>query len=167
MKEPVLVLNANFAPINICTTRRAIVLILTEKASLVINGRGYIKTVSRSFQRPSIIRLGEMIKRPRQRVSLNRREILRRDHYTCQYCGTQVGTLTLDHVYPKHLGGEHSWENLVTACSACNHLKGGRTLGQVGMRLRSTPREPSVSAEYLFARQTNQNMEWGAFLQGW
>lgn len=167
MKEPVLVLNANFAPINICTTRRAIVLILTGKASLVINGRGYIKTVTRNFPRPSIIRLGGMIKRPRPRVKLNRREILRRDYYICQYCGTHVGTLTLDHIYPKHLGGPHSWENLVTACSKCNHIKGGRTLEQAGMRLRSTPREPSLSAEYIFARHTNQNMEWQPFLKGW
>jgi 5-methylcytosine-specific restriction endonuclease McrA len=167
MKEPVLVLNANFAPINICTTRRAIVLILTGKASLVINGRGYIQTVSKTFQRPSIIRLGEMIKRPRPRVSLNRREILRRDSFTCQYCGTRVGTMTLDHVYPKHLGGEHSWDNLVTACSACNHRKGGRTLAQAGMRLLSIPHEPSLSAEYIFARHISQNMEWQPFLKGW
>jgi len=167
MKEPVLVLNANFAPINVCTTRRAIVLILTEKASLVINGRGYIQTVSRNYPRPSIIRLGNMIKRPRPHVKLNRREILRRDQFTCQYCGTGVGTLTLDHVYPKHLGGPHSWKNLVTACSACNHQKGGRTLEQVGMRLKSTPREPSPSAEYIFARRTRQNLEWLPFLKGW
>jgi 5-methylcytosine-specific restriction endonuclease McrA len=167
MQEPVLVLNANFAPINVCTTRRAIALILTEKASLVINGRGYIKTVSRTFQQPSIIRLGKMIKRPRLRVSLNRREVMRRDNYTCQYCGTRMGTLTLDHVYPKHLGGEHTWENLVTACSSCNHLKGGRTLAQAGMRLRSTPHEPSLSAAYIFARHTKQNQEWQPFLEGW
>ena len=167
MQEPVLVLNANFAPINVCSTRRAIVLILTEKASLVINGRGYIQTVSKSYPRPSIIRLGDMIKRPRPRVKLNRREILRRDHFTCQYCGTRIGTLTLDHVYPKHLGGPHSWENLVTACSGCNHQKGGRTLEQAGMRLKSTPREPSPSAEYIFARRTRQNLEWLPFLKGW
>ncbi len=167
MKESVLVLNANFAPINICTTRRAIVLILTEKASLVINGRGYIQTVSRNFPRPSIIRLGNMIRRPRPRVKLNRREILRRDHYACQYCGTRVGTLTLDHIYPKHLGGAHSWENLVTACSACNHQKGGRTLKQARMRLRSTPRAPSLSAEYIFSRYTKENIDWQPFLKGW
>jgi len=133
----------------------------------VINGRGYIQTVSSTYQRPSIIRLGEMIKRPRPRGSLNRREILRRDNYTCQYCGTRVGILTLDHVFPKHLGGKHSWENLVTACSACNHLKGGRTLEQAGMRLRNKPREPSFSAEYIFARHSTQNMEWKPFLEGW
>jgi 5-methylcytosine-specific restriction endonuclease McrA len=167
MKEPVLVLNANFAPINVCTTRRAIVLVLTGKASLVINGRGYIKTISRTYPRPSIIRLGTMIKRPRPRVSLNRREILRRDNYTCQYCGTRTGNLTIDHVYPKHLGGEHSWENLVTACSVCNHIKGGRTLDQAGLQLRSTPREPSLSAEYIFSRHTKQNLEWVPFLEGW
>lgn len=167
MQEPVLVLNANFAPINVCSTRRAIVLILTGKASLVINGRGYIQTVSRNYPRPSIIRLGDMIKRPRPRVKLNRREILRRDHFTCQYCGARVGILTLDHVYPKHLGGPHSWENLVTACSRCNHQKGGRTLDQAGMRLKSTPREPSPSAEYIFARKTRQNLEWLPFLKGW
>jgi 5-methylcytosine-specific restriction endonuclease McrA len=167
MQEPVLVLNANFAPINVCSTRRAIVLILTEKASLVTNGRGYIQTVSESFPRPSIIRLGEMVKRPRPRVRLNRREIFRRDHYTCQYCGTRTGTLTVDHIYPKHLGGVHSWENLVTACSKCNHLKGGRTLEQAGMRLRSTPHEPSLSAEYIFARHAKRNLEWLPFLEGW
>ncbi len=167
MKEPVLVLNANFAPINVCSTRRAIVLILTEKASLVINGRGYIKTVSKDFPRPSIIRLGNMIKRPRPRVKLNRREILRRDHYTCQYCGQRGGILTLDHIYPKHLGGPHRWDNLVTACSTCNHIKGGRTLEQAGMRLKCTPHEPSLSAEYIFSRHLKQNNEWQPFLKGW
>ena len=167
MHEPVLVLNANFAPINVCTTRRAIGLVLTGKASIVMNGRGWIRTISHTIEKPSIIRLGKMIKRPRPRVSLNRREILRRDNFTCQYCGTRAGTLTIDHVYPKHLGGEHSWENLVTACYVCNHIKGGRTLDQVGLRLRSTPREPSLSAEYIFSRHSKQNLEWEPFLEGW
>ena len=167
LNEPVLVLNANFAPINVCTTRRAIVLILTGKASLVMNGRGYIQGVSRKFQRPSIIRLGAMVKRPRPRVTLNRREIFRRDNYTCQYCGERGGVLTIDHVVPKHLGGEHSWENLVTACAACNHRKGGRTLEQAGMRLLNTPREPSLSARYIFARHAQGNEEWDPFLEGW
>lgn len=167
MNEPVLVLNANFAPINICSSRRAIVLILTGKASLVSNGRGYIQTVSETFQRPSVIRLGKMVKRPRPRVTLNRREIFRRDNYTCQYCGTRVGTLTIDHVVPKRLGGEHTWENLVTACSACNHVKGGRLPEQAGMQLRSIPREPSLSAHYIFARHVKDNQEWDSFLEGW
>jgi 5-methylcytosine-specific restriction endonuclease McrA len=167
MNEPVLVLNANFAPINVCTTRRAIVLILTGKASLVMNGRGWVQTVSSTFQKPSIIRLGRMVKRPRPRVALSRREIFRRDNFTCQYCGRKGGNLTLDHVIPRRLGGGHSWENLVTACSACNHRKGGRTCEQVRMYLPRKPQEPSTSAVYIFSRHTHQQAEWEPFLAGW
>ena len=167
MNEPVLVLNANFAPINVCTTRRAIGLILTEKASLVANGRGWVKTVSHSFQKPSVIRLGHMVKRPRPRVKLNKREIFRRDNYTCQYCGKQGGNLTLDHVIPRRLGGTHSWKNLVTACEACNHRKGGRTVEQAGMHLLNEPKEPVSTALYIFARHIQSNKEWEPFLMGW
>ncbi|MBN1668752.1 MAG: HNH endonuclease, partial [Anaerolineales bacterium] len=152
MNEPVLVLNANFAPINVCSTRRAIGLILTGKASLVLNGRGMIQGASQPFPHPSIIRLDHMVRRPRPRVKLNRKEIFRRDDYTCQYCGQRGGQLTIDHVTPRRLGGQHTWDNLVTACAACNHRKGGRTAEQAGMALRKTPREPTSSALYIFSR---------------
>ena len=105
MLDNVLVLNANFEPINICTVRRAVGLIITDKAALVVNGRGYIHTINQVVPRPSIIRLQHMVNRPRLRVKLNRREIFRRDNFTCQYCGKQGGNLTIDHVYPRHLGG--------------------------------------------------------------
>jgi len=167
MHEPVLVLNANFAPINVCTTRRAIGLMLTGKASMVINGRGIIKTISQKIKKPSIIRLGRMVKRPHPRVNLSKREIYRRDSYTCQYCGSQGGTLTIDHVKPRRLGGVHSWENLVTACASCNHRKGGRTAVQAGMRLLKRPVEPTSSAVYIFARYIRVNGEWEPFLTGW
>ena len=167
MNESVLVLNANFAPINVCTTRRAIGLILTGKASMVMNGRGVINTVSVTIEKPSVIRLGRMVRRPRPRVKLSKREIFRRDNFTCQYCGSRDGTLTLDHVIPRRLGGIHSWENLVTACAACNHHKGGRTAEQAGMKLRKVPTEPSSSATYIFARHIRQNMEWEPYLTGW
>ena len=80
MHEPVLVLNANFEPINVCSTRRALGLVLNGKASLVLNGRGEVCSVSRSFPKPSVIRLDKMIKRPRPTVHLTKREILRRDN---------------------------------------------------------------------------------------
>src|SRR3990172_4002340 len=98
MYEPVLVLNANFEPLNICTTRRALGLILSGKANLVLNGRGVVMTVSRAYPRPSIIRLEKMIKRPRPRIRLTKREILRRDEFTCQYCGNHISNLTIDHI---------------------------------------------------------------------
>lgn len=167
LHEPVLVLNANFAPINVCTTKRAIVLVLTGKASLVMNGRGVIQSVSRTFPRPSIIRLGMMVKRPRPSVKLNKREIFRRDNYTCQYCGQRKKNLTVDHVIPRRLGGSHTWENLVTACASCNHRKGGRTNEQAGMRLLHQPGTPSSSAQYIFGRYVSGNQEWGPFLEGW
>lgn len=167
LHEPVLVLNANFAPINVCTTKRAIVLVLTGKASLVMNGRGIIQSVSRIYPRPSIIRLGMMVKRPRPSVKLNKREIFRRDNYTCQYCGQRKKNLTVDHVIPRRLGGNHTWENLVAACAACNHRKGGRTNEQAGMYLPHKPKSPSSSAQYIFDRYVKGNEEWGPFLEGW
>lgn len=165
--DPVLVLNANYEPINVCNVRRAIGLILDEKATLVLDGRESIRTVSRAYPCPSIIRLAQMIKRPRPRVKLNKTEIFRRDHYTCQYCGKRAPVLTIDHVIPRHLGGAYAWENLVTACSACNHRKGGRTLEQAHMILLKTPTAPPASAHYIFNRYLSANQEWSAFIEGW
>lgn len=167
MQAPVLVLNANFEPINVCNTRRAIGLVLNGKASLVLNGRGEIKSVSQVFPRPSIIRLDKMVKRPRPRVKLTKREILRRDDFTCQYCGQHTSNLTIDHVIPRHLGGQHLWINLVTACSSCNHRKGGRTADQAQMRLMRLPSEPPTSARYIFARHLRENDDWVPFIDGW
>jgi len=167
VSAPVLVLNANFAPINVCDVRRAIGLILSEKATLVMNGRGYIRTVRRNLPCPSIIRLSYMVKRPRPTVKLNKQEIFRRDHYTCQYCGKPNARLTLDHIIPRHMGGLHTWENLVTACPACNLRKGGRTVEQSGMRLLSVPTAPPASADYIFGKYLLHNEEWTSFISGW
>ncbi len=167
MQAPVLVLNANFEPINICNTRRAIGLILSGKADMVMNGRGYIKTVKLSLPRPSVIRLEQMIHRPRLRVKLTRREVFRRDNYTCQYCGRHSSDLTVDHVLPKHLGGGHLWTNVVAACPTCNHRKGGRKLDEAHMTLLHTPKEPPASASYLFGRHLEDNQEWNQFITGW
>lgn len=167
MDAPVLVLNANFEPINVCNTRRAVGLILTGKADMVMNGRGYLKTVTQSIPMPSVIRLEAMVHRPRMKVKLTRREVFRRDNYTCQYCGRHTGDLTLDHVQPKHLGGEHIWTNVVAACPACNHRKGGRQLEEVHMSLLHVPKEPPADAIYIFGRHLEENAEWGQFISGW
>ena len=168
LNAPVLVLNANFEPINVCRVRRAVGLIISEKASLVVNGRGEIKTVRKSFPIPSIIRLQRMVKRPRPRVKLCKQEIFRRDEYTCQYCGTTVAEPTLDHVLPRRLGGDHSWENLVTACPSGNHKKGGRQLEHIpNMKLARKPFAPPASATYIFGRYLRANGEWLAFIDGW
>ncbi|MEW6716178.1 MAG: HNH endonuclease [Chloroflexota bacterium] len=165
--EPVLILNANFEPLNVCPTRRAITLIVVGKAKMVLNGRGYIHTINQAYPRPSVIRLEAMIKHPRPQLRVNRREILRRDEYTCQYCGKRDVWMTIDHILPRRLGGEYSWENLVTACPRCNHCKGGRTLQQANMSLLHQPFTPSPSAKYRFRQYLKNNHEWGQFLEGW
>jgi 5-methylcytosine-specific restriction endonuclease McrA len=167
MQEAVLVLNANFEPIHVCDLRRAMGLIISNKAALVMNGRGEIHTVSSFFPRPSVIRLQKMISRPRPRVKLTRREILRRDSYTCQYCGKHSLDLTIDHVIPRHMGGPHVWSNVVAACPACNHRKGGRMLEEAAMHLQRLPKEPPSTARYLFGRSLTDYAEWEPFLTGW
>jgi 5-methylcytosine-specific restriction endonuclease McrA len=167
LKEPVLVLNANYEPLNVCTIRRAMGLLFSDKADMLVNGRGEIHTSQRSFPAPSIIRLGKMIHRPRPQIKLNKQEVFRRDNYTCQYCGSNQRQLTLDHVKPRMLGGAHSWENLVAACRQCNHKKGGRTPEKAGMKLRKRPTVPSASASYRFGRYLNANDGWDNYISGW
>jgi 5-methylcytosine-specific restriction endonuclease McrA len=169
MNEPVLVLNRNFEPINVCNTQRAVGLLMVGKAEIVENGRGHIRTSSSVFPRPSVIRLANMVHRPRPRVKLTKREIFRRDDYTCQYCGQTVPRLTIDHIMPRYRGGEYSWENLVAACPQCNRRKGGRTLQEVHMSLRRRPREPQPNAEYLYGRHLREAdcIEWKKYLEGW
>ncbi len=167
MNRPVLVLNANYEPLNVCSTKRAIGLVMLEKAVIVANGRGYLRTPSTTFLRPSIIRLGYMVHRPRPRVKLTKQEIFQRDGYTCQYCGRRGGTLTIDHITPRYKGGGYSWTNLVTACSDCNRKKGGKTPGEANMMLIRQPFEPTASARYLYGRYLQDNQDWQTFIGGW
>jgi 5-methylcytosine-specific restriction endonuclease McrA len=167
LNEPVLILNVNYEPLHVCNTRRAMALIFAGKAEIVLNGRGFIRTSSAKFEMPSVIKLGYMVKRPRLQVNLTKREILRRDDYTCQYCGKKTHVLTVDHVLPRRLGGEHSWTNVVAACPPCNRRKGGKTLEMANMRPRQQPFEPSPSAYYRFSRHLHTHQEWERFIQGW
>lgn len=167
MDQPVFLLNGNYEPLHVCTTRRAMGLILAGKAVVVENGRGLIRTVSNVYERPSVIRLLYVVQHPRPRIRLSKREVLRRDGYRCQYCGRQASNLTVDHVMPRHRGGEHSWENVVAACPQCNRRKGDRTLEEAHMTLLSRPREPQPTALYLFGSYLAENQEWLKYLEGW
>jgi 5-methylcytosine-specific restriction endonuclease McrA len=109
------------------------------KAEVLENSRGAIRTPSTTFLCPSVIKLIYMIRRPRPRVKLTKKEIFRRDNYTCQYCGRQSKDLTVDHIVPRHHGGQHNWENLVSACPDCNRRKGGRTLQEAHKQLPLRP----------------------------
>ena len=167
LSEPVLLLNVNFEPLHVCSTRRALSLILVGKAEIILNGRGVIRSASAEFDIPSVIKLGYLIRRPRPRVSLTKREILRRDNHTCQYCGRRSHYLTIDHVLPRRLGGKHEWTNVVAACPQCNRRKGGSTPDRVNMSLRRVPVQPSPSAYYRFSHHLSNHNEWEQFIQGW
>ena len=167
LNRAVLVLNANYEPLHVCSTKRAVGLLVTGKAELMVNGRGHIRTARLTYPAPSVIRLEHMIKRPRPRVKLSKREIFRRDNYTCQYCGRQTQHLTIDHVIPRNKGGGHEWDNLVAACPPCNRRKGGRNPQEAQMHLKRKPAEPSATPDYIFSRHIKENMEWEKFIKGW
>jgi 5-methylcytosine-specific restriction endonuclease McrA len=145
VEHPCLVLNQSYEPLNVCRARRALLLIFSGKAEMLENGTGYIHSADRSFPLPTVIRLSYLVRRPRPQPKLTRVEIFNRDHYTCQYCGKQSHQLTLDHVIPRHQGGKHTWENLVSACAACNRHKAGRTPEEAHMKLLNTPVRPAGS----------------------
>ncbi|MGB1253977.1 MAG: HNH endonuclease [Candidatus Promineifilaceae bacterium] len=167
LDEPVLVLNANYEPLNVCNGKRAINLLYASKADPLMNGRGSINSGSNSFKLPSVIRLRYMVKRPRPQVTLSKREILRRDNNKCQYCGRAHSGMTIDHIVPKHMGGEHSWLNLVAACPDCNRRKGGTILERTNMKLRRPPFRPKASAKYRFGGYLEHHQEWLQFINGW
>ena len=163
----VLVLNQNYEPLNVCNSRRAITLIDRGKAEVLEHGEGHIYSPSMAFPRPSVIRLVYMIRRPRPQMRLSRREIFLRDRYTCQYCSKTSHDLTLDHVMPRHRGGQHTWENLVSACKGCNHRKAGRTPKEAHMTLMREPFRPRSNSYYVFSHHLESQDGWRKFIPSW
>lgn len=163
----VLVLNQNYEPLNVCNARRAFVLVDRGKAEVLEHNHGVLRTATRTYRLPSVIRLIYLIKRPRPQMRLTRREVFQRDNYTCQYCGRRSKDLTLDHVIPRHRGGAHTWENLVSACKACNHRKAGRTPEEARMTLLRQPFQPRATSYNIFYQYLVHQDSWRKFIPGW
>lgn len=140
----VLVLNASYEPINVCSLRRATVLVLKARAEVLEHGEGAMRAEHFCLERPSVIRLVRYVRVPRDvhRRRISRRAVLARDDYTCQYCGRSSQGMTVDHVIPRSRGGTSGWENIVAACGPCNRKKGDRLPREAAMPLRSAPRAP-------------------------
>lgn len=139
----VLVLNQDYSPLTICSAERAFLLIYAEKAERVHDDPELtMRTVSREYKMPSVIRLQHYIYVPYKSVMLSRQNVFKRDGHECQYCGSPKD-LTLDHVLPRSRGGNSSWSNLITACKKCNSYKGDRTPEEADMPLRLKPFKPS------------------------
>lgn len=153
LNRKVLVLNQSYEPLMVINAKRAIVLIIKEKVKMLEKYGENIRSVQNSFDLPSVIRLNFYVHLKYKDIVLNRRNILKRDDYRCQYCAKQATPLTIDHIVPKNKGGKDSWENLVAACSKCNTRKGDTLLKHMDMRLLKKPRKPSK----LFQLQTYVN----------
>jgi len=140
----VLVLNATFEPINVCTVRRAAVLVLKEKAEVLERSSGKLRSERMSMERPTVIRLVMYVRVPRDahRRKITRKAVLARDSWTCQYCGLRKPGLTVDHVIPRSRGGKSVWENIVASCAACNRRKGNRLPREIKMHPRRRPAAP-------------------------
>jgi len=161
---PVLVLNQSYEPLTICRARRAVVLLYRGKAEMLENGVGFIHSVSNDFPLPSVIRLAYMVKRPRRERKLTRFEVFNRDQYTCQYCGKETKQLTLDHILPRYRGGQHTWENVVSACVPCNRRKAGRTPQEARMRLTRPPSYPHHNTFFIPYHYRQTKNEWQKYL---
>ena len=148
--QHVLVLNASFEPLNVCSVRRAHVLVYKGKAEVIEELDQPLHSASSTFPWPHVIRLVTYVHVPRAaQRKISRRALFARDDWSCVYCGDSGGRLTLDHVVPRSRGGESVWENVVTSCAPCNLRKGNRLPEEVSMTLRRLPRPP---APVLFIR---------------
>lgn len=157
-----LVLNATYEPLCVVSQRRAVVLVLTDKA-VVVDARDTVLHSERlAVHVPAVLRLTRFVRVPhRSSVPLTRRGVLARDAGRCVYCGASA--TSLDHVVPKSRGGLHVWENVVAACGRCNHAKGDRQLHDLGWRLRTVPRAPSGPAWRILAGR-RMDPRWTEFL---
>ncbi len=143
LNRVVLILNTNYSPLDICNTKRAICLWYLNKVDIVETYSERLHSPNFEIKAPSVVKLRDYVRFQSLDVVLTRRNLLIRDQHSCQYCGSQVGPLTLDHVIPREHGGRDSWENLVVACIKCNLVKGNRTPEEAGMVLRAKPRKPN------------------------
>lgn len=181
LKKPTLILNRNWQPVNVASVARALVLVWNEHARFVDPdtyqlfdwnewsnlepvGEQFIQAVSRKIRVPEVVTLSEYDRVPSTNVTFSRRNLFKRDRYTCQYCGHQppADQLTIDHVVPRAHGGGSTWENCVLACMDCNHAKADRTPEQAGMRLRKKPTRPQWNPCY--SRHTLRVSSWQKFL---
>jgi 5-methylcytosine-specific restriction endonuclease McrA len=140
-----LVLNASYEPLSVVPARRAVCLVLADKADVIEEDGTELHSPSITLPSPLVVRLRYMVKVPYQRrTALSRRAVFARDDYRCQYCGHTADSI--DHVLPRSRGGLHAWENVAAACRPCNLRKRDRTPDEAGMRLQRPCRAPRAAA---------------------
>ena len=164
MNKRVLILNSDYTPMMVCSMQRAVILVFLGKSELIHEDKEQqLRTVDKVFPLPLVIRLIRYVHIPYKIVSLTRNNVFKRDDYACQYCGKKEH-LTIDHVTPRSKGGKSAWDNLVTACSRCNSLKGNNTPIEADMKLKKIPYRPTY-ASFLLNFSGYVCEEWLPYLQ--
>ncbi|NKS87106.1 HNH endonuclease [Rhodococcus hoagii] len=164
-KRRVLLLNATFEPLTALPARRAVVLMVCDKADAVHEDPlgPVIHSEGCSLQVPSVIRLRNYVRVPyRSRVPMTRAALMHRDRFRCGYCGNKAETI--DHVVPRSRGGGHSWENCVACCAPCNHRKADKLLTELGWTLRTALVPPSGPHWRLLSSTTELHPTWLPYL---
>ncbi|PPG51754.1 HNH endonuclease [Rathayibacter sp. AY1E9] len=158
-----LVLNAGYEPLAVVSFKRALVLLMTEKATVIAADEGNpVHSAHGDHVRPSVIVLTRYVRIPSGRsVPVSRRGVLRRDNHRCGYCGQHAATI--DHIQPKSRGGRDTWENLVACCQRCNNVKSDRTPHEMGWRLRTAPRMPRAGSWLVRGAERTQP-DWDDYL---
>jgi 5-methylcytosine-specific restriction endonuclease McrA len=164
LESAALVLNATYEPLCVVPGRRAVVLVITAKAVAVEDGDAVLHAASRAVPVPSVLRLTRFVRVPyRSTVPLTRKAVFARDGGRCVYCG--AAATSLDHVVPRSRGGQHAWENVVSACGRCNHVKADRGIAELGWRLRRQPTAPTGAAWRIVGTR-RIDPRWWPFLDG-
>ncbi len=160
-----LVLNKNWMPISHITWKRAFVLLCKGSAELVESYEEVVKTPSSFLPVPAVIKLNDYGEMPKARVSYSKRALLDRDDYTCQYCGKRLsyGNATVDHVTPRSLGGQTTFENTVICCLPCNTAKGSKLLHQTKLKLLKKPKRPEI-LEYEIYLPQEIKKQWANYI---
>ena len=157
-----LVLNAGYEPLAVVSLRRALILVLAGKATVLVADEVPVTSATAVLPRPAVIVLTRYVRVPFGRTApVSRRGVLRRDGHRCAYCGRSAGTV--DHVLPRSRGGATSWENLVACCLRCNGAKGDRTPEEMGWALRMRPRTPHGAA-WLLRGSEHRSPLWESYL---
>jgi 5-methylcytosine-specific restriction endonuclease McrA len=157
-----LVLNATYEPLCVVPLRRAVVLVLAEKAVVVESSDDVMHSERLSLPVPTVVRLSRFVRVPYRRdVPLTRRAVLERDAHGCAYCGGRADTI--DHVRPRSRGGQHAWTNVVAACARCNHRKGDRLLAELGWHLPVAPAQPPATVAVVMG-WTVREPTWAQYL---
>ncbi len=160
-------LNSSYAPLNVCTVRRAHVLVFKGRAEVIEEYSQPLHSASDTYARPHVIRLLGYVHVPQAiKRKISRRALFARDGWRCAYCGSSTGKLTLDHIIPRSRGGKSVWENVVSSCAPCNHRKGSRLLHEAQMALRISPRPPAP-AVFIHLAAVKIPPNWVPYLSGY